>query len=97
MLAKISGPTFGKMWRDVRCQSLAPSARARSTYVLVFSESTWARITRAVLGQEVIPITKITVHSEGVRIAASTIARGRNGSTRNQSVNRIRVVSRQPP
>jgi hypothetical protein len=31
VLAKIRGPTFGRMWRVLRCHPLAPSARDRST------------------------------------------------------------------
>ena len=31
VLARISGETFGRMWRDIRCQLDAPSARLRST------------------------------------------------------------------
>ena len=61
VFAKISGPTFGRMWRVTRRKSRDPSARERSTYPLVFSVRTCARITRAVLGHDVMPMTKITV------------------------------------
>ena len=49
------------------------------------------------LGHDVMPMTKITVYSDGFKITDSTIASGRNGITRNQSVKRISPVSRQPP
>ena len=52
---------------------------------------------RAVLGHDVMPITRMMTHSDWPRIEASTIASGRNGMTRNQSVIRIRTVSGQPP
>ena len=31
VLARISGETLGRMWRDIRCQFEPPSARLRST------------------------------------------------------------------
>ena len=80
-----------------RCQPLAPSARERSTYGRVFTESTWARTMRAVDGHDVMPITTMMTPSEGLSTEASTIASGRNGMTRNQSVRRIRTVSDTPP
>jgi hypothetical protein len=50
-----------------------------------------------VLGHDVIPMTTMMMSSERPRIDARTIARGRNGITRNQSVSRIRTASDFPP
>jgi hypothetical protein len=50
-----------------------------------------------VLGHDVTPITTMITNSEGPRIDARTIASGRNGITRNQSVSRIRTTSDFPP
>ena len=54
------------------------------------TDSTWARVIRATYGHDVTPMTRITFHTDGPRMRASTIASGRNGITRNQSVRRIR-------
>jgi hypothetical protein len=59
----------------------------------VFTAIAWARMIRAVPGHEVIPITKMITPSDGPRVLASTIASGRNGTTRNQSVTRISRLS----
>ena len=61
------------------------------------SEMTWALITRAVPGQDVMPITTMTFRTLGPRIAASTMASGRNGITRNHSVTRTSTAWNQPP
>ena len=79
------------------CTRPAPRARARSTYNRCLTVSTWARTTRAVDGHDVIPITKMMFHTDRPSTAASTIASGRNGITRNQSVMRISTESVQPP
>ena len=81
----------------MRCQSEAPSARLRSTYRRSLSVSTCARISRAVDGHDVIPMTRMMFWIDGPRTAASTIASGRNGITRNHSVRRISTASVQPP
>ena len=53
-------------------------------------------MTRAVPGQDVIPITMITLRTFGPRMEASTIASGRKGMTRNHSVTRISTADGQP-
>jgi hypothetical protein len=52
---------------------------------------------RAGAGHEVMPMTRMMFWIEGPRIAASTIARGRKGMTRNHSVRRMSTDSTQPP
>jgi hypothetical protein len=52
---------------------------------------------RAVDGHDVIPITMVMTPREGLRTEARTMASGRNGITRNQSVRRIRTLSDTPP
>ena len=79
------------MWRTIRCVCDAPSARLRSTYSRSLSVSTWARTSRAIDGHDVIPITRMMFWIDGPSTAASTIASGRNGITRNHSVSRIRI------
>jgi len=75
-----------------------PALGERSTYPpRLEREDLGADDTRGVLGQDVIPMTKITVSSDGFKITDSTIASGRNGITKNQSVRRMSPVSRQPP
>ena len=93
----ISPETLGSTWRVIRCQSDAPSARLRSTYRRSLSVSTCARISRAGAGHDVIPMTRMMFSIDGPRIAASTMASGRNGMTRNHSVRRMRTASVQPP
>ena len=51
-------------------------------------------MSRAVLGHDVMPITRMMFRTDGPRIAASTIASGRNGITRNHSVSRMRIALR---
>ena len=77
------------MWRTIRCACDAPSARLRSTYSRSLSVSTCARTSRAIDGHDVIPITRMMLRIDGPSTAASTIASGRNGITRNHSVSRI--------
>src|SRR5512132_1486375 len=52
---------------------------------------------RAVDGHDVIPITRVMTPREGLSTDARTMASGRNGITRNQSVRRIRALSDTPP
>jgi hypothetical protein len=52
---------------------------------------------RAVDGHDVIPITMVMTPREGLSTEARTMASGRNGITRNQSVRRIRTLSDTPP
>ena len=52
---------------------------------------------RAVPGHDVTPITMMMFQIERSSTAASAIASGRNGITRNQSVIRISTVSSRPP
>ena len=59
--------------------------------------STWARTRRATYGHDVTPMTRMMFHTDGPRMRASTIASGRNGITRNQSVKRISTDSVHPP
>ena len=54
-------------------------------------------MSRAGWGQDVIPITMMMLRTDGPRIAASTIASGRNGITRNHSVIRISTPPILPP
>jgi hypothetical protein len=54
-------------------------------------------MTRAACGHDVMAMTKMTVKKDGPSRVASTMASGRNGITRNQSVSRINTVSRQAP
>ena len=61
------------------------------------SVSTCARTSRAIDGQEVMPITMMMFWIDGPSTAASTIASGRNGITRNHSVSRISTEPTQPP
>ena len=77
------------MCRPMRCAPDAPSARLRSTYSRSLSVSTWDRTSRAVDGQEVIPMTMMMFSTDAPSTAASAIASGRNGITRNHSVSRI--------
>ena len=49
------------------------------------------------MGHDVTPMTKMMFRSDGPRIAASTIASGRNGMTRNHSVIRESTLSTLPP
>ena len=79
------------------CVSEAPSARLRSTYSRSFRLSTCARISRAVEGHDVIPITRMMLPIDGPSTAASAIASGRNGITRNHSVTRISTPPTRPP
>ncbi len=80
------------------CMFDAPSARLRSTYRRCFIVRTCARTSRAVTGHDVTPMTKMMLRTDGPRIAASTIASGRKGMTRNHSVKRGGVAaSIQPP
>ena len=52
---------------------------------------------RAVEGQEVMPITKMMFQTFRPSTEASTMARGRKGTTRNHSVIRISTASGLPP
>ena len=61
------------------------------------SVSTWARIRRAVEGQDVIPMTRMMLRIDGPSTAARTIASGRKGMTRNHSVIRMSTLPTQPP
>ena len=54
-------------------------------------------MSRAFCGQDVIPITRMMFLIDGPRIAASTMASGRNGITRNHSVIRMRTAPKTPP
>ena len=54
-------------------------------------------MSRAVDGQDVIPITKIMFQSERPSTAASTMASGKKGITKNHSVTRISDESTLPP
>ena len=51
--------------------------------------SVWERTSRAVPGHEVMPMTTMMLIREAPSTVARTIASGRNGITRNQSVNRL--------
>jgi hypothetical protein len=97
VLAKIRGKTLGRMCRVMIWRFPAPRALARSTYGRSLSVRTWARTTRAVAGQVVTPMTNAMTSRLRPRMAASTMARGRKGMTKNQSVKRIRITSTQPP
>jgi hypothetical protein len=48
-------------------------------------------------GQEVTPITTMTLSSDAPSTVESAIASGRNGMTRNQSVSRSRIAPTQVP
>ena len=85
------------MWRRTTCQRPAPSALARSTYNRRLAVSTWARMMRAVPGHDVTAMTITMFHSDRSSTAASTMASGRNGMTRNQSVRRISTRVDPPP
>ncbi len=62
-----------------------------------FSDSTWARSSRPLPAQLVTPMTRASVVADEPRTAARTMARGRNGMTRNQSSKAIRTRSVRPP
>ena len=65
--------------------SLAPSARALSTYGRVRTLNVCARTMRDVIAHEVTAITRMTFSNVGPRIAASTMAKTSHGITKNQS------------
>ena len=79
------------------CQSLAPSARARSTNARSFSVSTCERTIRPVPAQLVSPITAISTVSDGSSTRASTTISGSCGITRNQFSNESKTRSVVPP
>ena len=54
-------------------------------------------MTRAVAGHEVIPMTRMMFSTDGPSTAASAIASGRNGITRNHSVTRMSTPPTRPP
>ena len=84
-LAIINGVTPGNTCRKMICQVPAPSARARSTYARSLKVNTWARTSRALPAHDVMPITIASVTGDLPRMTASTIASGRNGTTRKNS------------
>ena len=59
--------------------------------------SVWARISSAVPGHDVTPMTMTMLSSDRPSTVAITIASGRNGITRNHSVSRNRIAPVQPP
>ena len=79
------------------CQPPPPSARERSMNSRSFSDSTWARSSRPLPAQLVTPMTRASVVADEPRTAARTMARGRNGMTRNKSSKAISTRSVRPP
>ena len=97
VLAKISGSALGKIWVRMMYQWLAPSALARSTNARSRRVSTCERTIRPVPAHEVMPITRISTPSEGLRIRERTTISGSVGITRNQLSTASRIRSVQPP
>ena len=97
VFANTSGMTLGSTCRRSgaccrrRARVIVPG-KARSLI-----DSVWARISSAVPGQEVTPITRTMLNSDLPSTLASTIASGRNGMTSIHSVNRNRMAPVQPP
>ena len=91
VLASTSGKTLGSTCRVIWCQSPAPRARDRSMYGRPSIDMVCARIRRAVPAHEVMPMTMIRLRVLGPSTVASTIASGRKGITRNQSVTPTRA------
>ena len=71
--------------------------RAASTQARSRSDSTWARITRAVFGHSSSATVTITTRTPGAVSAASTSMNGRNGSPSTMSATRVTSLSTQPP
>ena len=94
---KLSGSTFGMTWRNKMRRCPAPAARAAHTKGRVRNDSTWARMTRAVVRHRKNTTSRITRPRLGRVIEITTIAKGRNGMPKATSVNRINTSSIQPP
>ena len=93
----MSGAVCGSTWRVTTCQPPAPSARERSTKRRSFTDSTCARRRRLLPAQLVTPMTTASVVADDPSTAASTMASGRNGMTRNQSSMAMSNRSTRPP
>ncbi len=74
-----------------------PATIASRTNSRSLSDSTSPRTTRAVCIHEVMPMTKMMFHTDRPSTEARTMAKGRNGMTRNHSVNLISTRSKRPP
>ncbi len=108
--ATIRFTTLGRMWRRMIRPLPDPMTRARSTNIRSLSDSTWLRITRAVVAQLVRPIT-MTITSRVERmpnscalppmtssmIGARISASTIVGRTRKKSDTRMRKPSTAPP
>ena len=78
------------------CQRPAPIACARSTYARSLIERIWLRISNAVPGHDVTPITMMMLTRDRPSTVARAMASGRNGITRNHSVSRKKIRPTQP-
>src|SRR5215467_1892697 len=97
VLAKMSGMTFGRMCTRRIRKLDAPSERILVTNCRSRSESVCDRTMRAVVGQPVMPMTKIMIPRFWPKNAASAITSGSCGSTRKKSVIRISTTSAHRP
>ena len=88
VLANTIGITFGRTCLVIWWRRPAPIAWARSTYGRSLIDSVWLRISSAVPGHEVTPMTSTMLNRPRPSTVDSTIASGRKGITRNHSVTR---------
>src|SRR6266702_7354369 len=70
---------FGMMWRKIRRDQFAPTARAASLKSWVFSESVIARVIRVPLNIDRMIRMRHMVQKPGGKILDSTIRMGRSG------------------
>src|SRR3954447_21285713 len=96
VLAKTIGMTLGSTWRLICRQRPAPRTRALSRYGRSLIDNVWLRMSNAVPGQLVTPITMAMLSSDRPRMLARTMASGRNGMTRNHSVSRNSAAAGHP-
>ena len=92
-----SGSTCGSTCTNMMRAVEQPVTRAASTQARSRSDSTWERITRAVLGHSSSATVTITTRVPGVVSAASTSMKGRNGRPSAMSATRVISLSTQPP
>ena len=94
---KLRGSAFGATCRKRILKSDAPAARAAHTNGRSLSDSTCARITRAVVRHRKNTTSTMISGRLGLEIEITTIANGRNGMPNATSVSRISTSSVQPP
>jgi hypothetical protein len=93
----IGAQQFGRIWRKMSLEVLAPSDLAASMNVSSFKESAWPLTKRVYQGHQVIDIAAIAFVIEGPNAAAMNRASRRDGNERNMSVILIIASSTFPP